>query len=145
MLQSLVAYARGASVDARWSVIDGEPDFFSLTKRIHHKLHGSPGDGGPLGPAEREVYERVTRVNAERLAEELHEGDVILLHDPQTAGMAPGADRQRRPPRLALAHRDRHAERARARRLGVPAALPRRRAGVHLHPPRVRPARAAGP
>ena len=49
MLQSLVAYARGAGVDARWSVIDGEPDFFVLTKRIHHKLHGSPGDGGPLG------------------------------------------------------------------------------------------------
>ena len=89
MLQSLVSYARGASVDARWSVIDGEPDFFSLTKRIHHKLHGSPGDGGPLGPAEREVYERVTRANAARLAEELHEGDIVLLHDPQTAGMAP--------------------------------------------------------
>ncbi len=89
MLQSLVSYARGASVDARWSVIDGEPDFFVLTKRIHHKLHGSPGDGGPLGPAEREVYERVTRANAERLKEELREGDVILLHDPQTAGMAP--------------------------------------------------------
>lgn len=89
MLQSLVAYARGAGVDARWSVIDGEPDFFVLTKRIHHKLHGSPGDGGPLGPAEREVYERVTRANAERLALELRDGDVVLLHDPQTAGMLP--------------------------------------------------------
>jgi trehalose synthase len=90
MLQSLVAYARGAGVDTRWSVIDGEPDFFVLTKRIHHMLHGSPGDGGPLGPAEREVYERVTQANAERLASELAPGDIVLLHDPQTAGMVPG-------------------------------------------------------
>ncbi len=89
MLQSLVAYARGAGVDTRWSIIDGDPDFFVLTKRIHHKLHGSAGDGGPLGPAEREVYERVTRANAERLASEVQAGDIVLLHDPQTAGMVP--------------------------------------------------------
>ncbi len=89
MLHSLIAYARGAGVDARWAVIDGELTFFELTKRIHHKLHGSPGDGGPLGAAEREVYERVTAQNAERLAAELHAGDVVLLHDPQTAGMVP--------------------------------------------------------
>lgn len=89
MLQSLVAYARGAGVDARWSTIDGEPEFFSITKRIHHKLHGSAGDGGPLGPAEHEVYARVTRANGERLASELLPGDVVLLHDPQTVGMIP--------------------------------------------------------
>lgn len=89
MLQSLIAYARGAGVDARWSVIDGDPDFFVLTKRIHHKLHGSAGDGGPLGAGERDVYERVTRANAERLATELHDDDIVLLHDPQTAGMIP--------------------------------------------------------
>lgn len=96
MLQSLVAYARGAGVDARWSTIDGEPEFFAITKRIHHKLHGSAGDGGPLGPAEHEVYARVTRANGKRLASELLPGDVVLLHDPQTVGMipviAPGSD-----------------------------------------------------
>jgi trehalose synthase len=89
MLQSLIAYARGAGVDARWSTIDGEPDFFAITKRIHHKLHGSGGDGGPLGPAEHEIYARVTRANGERLAAELLPGDVLLLHDPQTVGMIP--------------------------------------------------------
>jgi trehalose synthase len=89
MLHSLIAYARGAQVDARWVVIEGEPDFFTLTKRIHHQLHGSPGDGLGLGDADREVYERVTRENAERLAAELNPGDLVLLHDPQTAGMVP--------------------------------------------------------
>ena len=94
MLHSLIAYARGAQVDARWVVIEGEPDFFTLTKRIHHQLHGSAGDGLGLGDADREVYERVTRENAERLAAELHPGDLVLLHDPQTAGMVPLLSRQ---------------------------------------------------
>ena len=88
MLQSLLALARGAGIDARWVVIEGEPDFFTLTKRLHHLLHGSPGDGGPTGDAERAVYERVTNGNAVALAELVRPGDIVLLHDPQTVGMA---------------------------------------------------------
>jgi len=88
MLQSLLALARGAGIDARWVVIEGEPDFFTLTKRLHHLLHGSPGDGGPTGDAERTVYERVTHGNAVALAELVRPGDIVLLHDPQTIGMA---------------------------------------------------------
>ncbi len=108
MLQSLVAYARGAGVDARWSVIDGEPDFFVLTKRIHHKLHGSPGDGGPLGPGRaRGLRARHAAPTPSGSTEELHDGDIVLLHDPQTAGMAPALRRARRARRVALAHRHR--------------------------------------
>ena len=90
MLQSLVAYARGAGVDARWYVIEGTPEFFALTKRLHHHLHGSPGDGGPLGPAEREIYDAVTAANLEQFTRDVQRGDVVLLHDPQTAGLAAG-------------------------------------------------------
>ena len=88
MLQSLLAYTRGAGVDARWLVIEGEPEFFALTKRLHHKLHGSTGDGGPLGAAERRLYERVTDGNAAAVRELVRPGDLVLLHDPQTAGIA---------------------------------------------------------
>ncbi len=88
MLQSLLAYARGAGVDTRWLVIEGDPEFFVLTKRLHHRLHGSPGDGGPLGPAEHAMYARVTAANATAMAELVKPGDLVLLHDPQTAGMA---------------------------------------------------------
>src|SRR5918999_168096 len=59
MLKSLLAYARGGGVDARWMVIEGSPEFFTVTKRIHNHLHGSPGDGGTLGDDERVVYESV--------------------------------------------------------------------------------------
>ena len=88
MLQSLLAYARGAGVDTRWLVIEGDAEFFVLTKRLHHHLHGSTGDGGPLGPAEHATYERVTRANATAMAPMVKRGDLVLLHDPQTAGMA---------------------------------------------------------
>lgn len=89
MLQTLLAYARGAGVDARWQVIEGDPDFFAITKRIHNGLYGTTGDGGELGPSEREHYELITRRNGEELLATLASGDVVVLHDPQTAGIAP--------------------------------------------------------
>jgi len=93
MLQSLLAYVRGAGVDARWLVIDGDPAFFAITKRIHNGLYGGPGDGGPLGGAERDRYERVLRRNARRLTAIVRPGDVVILHDPQPAGLAAAARR----------------------------------------------------
>jgi trehalose synthase len=89
MLRSFVGYARGAGLDVRWAVIKGEPEFFRLTKRIHNLLHGHDGDGGPLGEEERALYEAVTRENADALAAVSGPRDAILLHDPQTAGLAP--------------------------------------------------------
>jgi trehalose synthase len=87
LLQSLLAYARGAGVDARWAVIEGEPAFYRTTKRIHNRLHGFPGDGGPLGEAERRVYEATLERNAEDLADTVRPADIVFLHDPQTAGL----------------------------------------------------------
>jgi trehalose synthase len=89
MLHSLMPYVRGLGFDARWAVIEGNDDFFRLTKRLHHALHGSRGDGSDLGDAERAVYEAVAQENAARLGEVVKPGDLVLLHDPQTAGMAP--------------------------------------------------------
>ncbi len=89
MLHSLMPYVRGLGFDARWAVIEGNDDFFRLTKRLHHALHGSRGDGSDLGDAERSVYEAVAKENAARLGEAVKPGDLVLLHDPQTAGMAP--------------------------------------------------------
>jgi trehalose synthase len=87
MLRSLIAYARGAGVDSRWLVVDGDPAFFRVTKRLHNRLHGARGDGGPLGARERRCYEAVTEANAAALAPLVDAGDIVLLHDPQTAGL----------------------------------------------------------
>ena len=87
MMGPLIGYARDAGIDARWMVIAGTPDFFAITKRLHNKLHGDPGDGGQLGDAERAVYEGVLRDNAVELAAVVRAGDVVVAHDPQTAGL----------------------------------------------------------
>jgi trehalose synthase len=89
MLQSLLAYARGAGVDARWVTIRGDESFFKLTKRIHNRLHGATGDGGELGSREREIYERGLMESASELTGLIRDGDVVYLHDPQTAGLVP--------------------------------------------------------
>jgi trehalose synthase len=88
MLQTLLAYGRGAGLDIRWLVIRGDPDFFEITKRIHNGLYGSPGDGGDLGEAERRHYERILRTNADELRALVRPSDVVLIHDPQPAGLA---------------------------------------------------------
>jgi len=89
MLRSLIGYARGGGSDARWLVITGDGEFFRITKRLHNRLHGHAGDGGRLDEAERGAYERTCAANAELLTERVHPEDVVLLHDPQTAGMIP--------------------------------------------------------
>jgi trehalose synthase len=91
MLQTLLAYARGAGIDVRWLVIGGDPDFFAITKRIHNGLYGSAGDGGELGPAERRHYERVQQQNADELLALIRPGDVVIVHDPQPAGLVAAA------------------------------------------------------
>ena len=89
LLASLLPYARGAGVDARWGVISGDQPFFAVTKRIHNRLHGARGDGGPLGDEERRIYESALEPSAAALRRTLDERDVVVLHDPQTAGLVP--------------------------------------------------------
>lgn len=87
MLRAQVAIAIGLGVDARWLVIDGDSDFVAITKRVHNGIHGSPGDSGPLGDAEHWRYRSVVAANRNQLRELVRAGDIVVLHDPQTAGM----------------------------------------------------------
>lgn len=89
MLHSILPYARGAGIDARWLVISGTPQFFHITKRLHHALHGSKGDNSELGERERAIYDEVLRENAAELLGLVRPRDIVVLHDPQTAGLAP--------------------------------------------------------
>jgi trehalose synthase len=89
MLASLLGYPRQYHIDARWGVIEGIPEFFTVTKRLHHALQGSAGDGSPLGDKEHAIYELVSGENADELRRLINPGDIVILHDPQTAGLAP--------------------------------------------------------
>src|SRR5215212_2979260 len=89
VLRALVPYFVGAGLDVRWAVIHAHPAFFTLTKRIHNQLHGHPGDGGELGEHERGIYEASLASNSRSLKRWVRPDDIVVLHDPQTAGLAP--------------------------------------------------------
>jgi trehalose synthase len=87
MLQALCGYVQDLEIDIRWVTIAGEPDFFALTKRLHNRIHGR-FDAGDLGAAHARRYEEVLAANATGLVDQIQPRDLVLLHDPQTAGLA---------------------------------------------------------
>ena len=87
MLQVLVGYVQDLDIPIGWLVITGDAGFFAITKRLHNQIHGSLS-GAPLGAAEAGHYAQMLAANAVELAARVRPGDVVLLHDPQTAGLA---------------------------------------------------------
>ena len=87
MLQVLVAYAEGLEIPIRWLVISGDPEFFAITKALHNQIHGHVGSTGMVGPAAAGHYEQALAPNADELLKRVRPGDLVLLHDPQTAGL----------------------------------------------------------
>jgi trehalose synthase len=54
MLSSETLLARSHSVQADWRLIQGSPDFFSITKKIHNALQGAPSNFTEL---KKEIFE----------------------------------------------------------------------------------------
>ncbi len=89
LLRSLVAYGRGSGVDTRWAVLQARPEFFRITKRIQNRLLGFAGGGGELGEREHRLYQESVLHASHELSFLIRRGDVAILHDPETAGLAP--------------------------------------------------------
>jgi trehalose synthase len=87
MLRSLLGYVHDAGIQSRWLVLDGDPLFFALTKRLHNAIHGAAG--ATPTESDRAHYEEVLhRRNLPDLLDLVGPGDAVILHDPQTAGLA---------------------------------------------------------
>jgi trehalose synthase len=87
MLQVLVGYVKDLGIPIGWLVITGDAEFFAITKRLHNQIHGEVA-GGPLDASEAHHYTQMLTANAAELLDRIQPGDVALLHDPQTAGLA---------------------------------------------------------
>lgn len=87
-LSPIVGYARGLNLDVRWLALDTPQEFLTIAKRLHNFVHEDRGDEKNLGDKQRDIYEHVLASNAENVIEEIREGDVVVLHDPPTAGLA---------------------------------------------------------
>jgi trehalose synthase len=80
ILYTIVPLMRDAGLDVDWRIISGHDAFFEVTKRIHNALQGDPRS---LTPEEIEIFREASAENAEKLADEIDEYDVVIVHDPQ--------------------------------------------------------------
>ena len=90
MLAALLAYDAGCGITNRWLVIEPDDAFLDVTKKLHNRLHGAPDDG-EFRREETEIYEQALQREGQSLAETVASGDVVVLHDPQVAGLVPAA------------------------------------------------------
>jgi trehalose synthase len=68
-------------VEASWDVIKGNQEFFNVTKAFHNALHGKPEE------ITRQMLEVFRETTEENLREVRLGADVIVVHDPQPAGL----------------------------------------------------------
>lgn len=77
ILSSLTLLMNAAGIRTGWRVIQGRPDFFSITKKMHNALQGGKIN---LSELKRDIYEEVVLENAVRM----HlDHDLVIVHDPQ--------------------------------------------------------------
>lgn len=81
MLYTLVPLMRDVGLEAEWQVIEGEEEFFNVTKACHNGLQGMDI---PFTQEMRAIWQRHNQLNASKF-----EGnyDIIVVHDPQPAGL----------------------------------------------------------
>jgi trehalose synthase len=66
-----------------------EEDFSEVTKRLHHLLHGRPGDGRELDGGVQGIYEQTLKETLAELQPRISPGDVVVLHDHRPSGSLP--------------------------------------------------------
>lgn len=79
ILSRAVPLLNDLGIKTTWEVIEGDPDFFEVTKSFHNALQG---ESVQLDPDQLEHYQEVNRENAKRYT---WKADYVLVHDPQPA------------------------------------------------------------
>ena len=79
LFSSLVPLIRSLDIDIHWLVLEGDPNFFQFTKKVHNLLQGGRGD---ITKEEINYYLDINKRNSEEL-NNLPPADIIVIHDPQ--------------------------------------------------------------
>lgn len=77
LLSSLTLLMNSAGIKTDWRVIQGSPDFFNVTKKMHNALQG---DDITFSDLEKQIYEVVIYENAVRNHLDY---EWVFVHDPQ--------------------------------------------------------------
>ncbi len=81
LLYTLVPLMKSLGLDAVWEVIEAPDDFFNVTKKIHNLLQGADLK---LNEDEWNLYLKINKENSKKLS---LDADVVIIHDPQPAGV----------------------------------------------------------
>lgn len=82
LLDPLTLLMNSCGLRTEWHVIQGAPDFFSITKKMHNALQGASIN---LTELKREIYEDIAFKNSVRIR--LRHLDRVVIHDPQPLPM----------------------------------------------------------
>ena len=77
ILNRMVPFLNELGIDAKWDVIKGGDKFFSVTKKFHNALHGSPEE---INRDDFDIFMDNNSKNMERLDTG---SDIVFIHDPQ--------------------------------------------------------------
>ncbi len=77
LLSSMTLLMNGLGIETGWRVLQGSPDFFGITKKMHNALQGMPIN---FSRVKREIYENVVFENSVR---NHLDHDLVIVHDPQ--------------------------------------------------------------
>ena len=78
---TLIPLLKDAGLDVEWRIIQGQEEFFNVTKHLHNALQGKPED---ITEEEQEIFRRYQALNAEQFTDDY---DFVVVHDPQPVGM----------------------------------------------------------
>ena len=77
LLSGMTLLMNSVGIKAEWRVIQGRPDFFNITKKMHNALQGAEIN---LSELKTSIFEEVNFENAVRNS---IDHDMVLVHDPQ--------------------------------------------------------------
>jgi trehalose synthase len=81
ILQRLVPLLESLGVRVTWNVVQGDPEFFEVTKQFHNAIHGGEYTLGTRG---FEAFRRTSQRNIESLQ---CDADIVVIHDPQPVAL----------------------------------------------------------
>jgi len=81
ILTRMIPLLQALGVDVSWDVIKGDEAFYRVTKAFHNALHGAQEQ---ITEEMMEVYRTNTDMNLRQMD---FTGDVVVIHDPQPAGL----------------------------------------------------------
>jgi len=81
ILQHLLPLMQELDIEVFWDVLEGNPEFFNVTKKFHNALHGTPAE---FTREELDTFREVTRDNLQLIRRDV---DFHVMHDPQPVGL----------------------------------------------------------